>query len=120
MPRLLSIALAEPCQGFADRSDRRADGLSLRLHQIDIFRIAQGLLEQQFVDRSATTKSDLVFQCRRVKQIAQRAADDQVLLDLPRVGPRGCRTPGLDVGTRNQKSISTGSLITSFHRASFS
>src|SRR3569623_1990823 len=108
MPRLLSIALAEPRQGFADRIDRRADGLSMRLHQIDIFRIAQGLLDQQFVDRSATTNSDLVLHCRRVELIALQAADVLVLLVLPRVGPRGCRTPGLDVGTRNHISISTG------------
>ena len=53
-------------------------------------------------------------------KLAQRVADDQVVLDLPRVGPRGFHAPSLDVGTRNQKSISTGSLITSFHRASFS
>ena len=60
VPGLLPVALAEPRQGIADRIDRRADGLGLCLHQVDVFRIAQRLLEQQLVDGRAAAEGDLV------------------------------------------------------------
>ena len=64
-------------------------------------------------------KDDLACQCRRIEQIAQRAANDQVLLDLPQVRPRRLRAPFLQVRPRYQESTSTGSLITSIHFESF-
>jgi hypothetical protein len=83
MPGLFTVALAEPRQGVTDRIDGTADGFGPRLHQVDVLRIAQRLLEQQLVDRGAAAEGNLALQRRRVEQIAQRTADDQVLFDLP-------------------------------------
>ena len=85
-----------------------------------VFGIAQRLLEQQFVDCRSTPERDLVLQRRRIEQVAQRAADDQVLLDLPQVRPGRLDTPCLQVGGGNHSATSTVSLIMSFHLAFFS
>ena len=114
MAGLLALALAQPRERIADGVDRGADGLGLRLHQIDIFGVAQRLLEQQLVDGRATAEGDLSGERWRIEQVAECAADDQVLLDLRRVRPRGVRPPGLDVGLGDQSSTSTTSLISSF------
>jgi len=64
--------------------DRGADGLCLGLHQVDVFGAAQRLLEQQLVDGRAAAKGDPAGERWRIEQVAERAADDQVLLDLRR------------------------------------
>ena len=90
------------------------------LHQINIFGVAQRLLKQQLVDNGTTAKGDLPLEHWRIKQVAQRPADDEVLFHLTRIRPRGLNAPGLDVGIGYQKSISTSSFITSFHLVFFS
>jgi len=44
-------------------------------------------LEQQFVDRSATTKRDLAAQRIRVEKVAEYTANDEILLDLTQIRP---------------------------------
>lgn len=48
------------------------------------------------------------------EDVAQRATDDEVLFDLPRVRPWRRRGPFLDVGGRNHASISSGTFRLSF------
>ena len=79
---LRSVALAQPRERVTNGIDCGADGLRLCLHQIDVFRIAQGFPEEQLVDRRPTTNGNLSHQCRRVEQVTQCAGDDQVLLNL--------------------------------------
>src|SRR5207342_878172 len=97
-----------------DGVDRGAYGLCRGLHQVDVFGVAQRLLEQQLVDGRAAAEGDLAGERGRIEQVAERAADDQVLLDLRRVRPRGVLPPGLDVGLGDQASTSTTSLTSSF------
>jgi hypothetical protein len=69
------------------------------------------------VDCGAAPKSDPAFQLWRVEEIAERAADNQILLDLPQVRPRCFRAPFLKVRARDQASTSTRSLMSSIHLA---
>lgn len=114
------IALAQPGQSLADGIDSGADGLGARLHEIDIFGIAQRLFEKQLMNCSATSERDPVAQISCTEEIAQCSANNQILLHLPQVGPRSLCAPCLNVSAGNQASISTGSLIKSFHREFFS
>ncbi len=98
MPGLLPAALPEPRQRRANRIDRAADGLGMRLDQIDILRVAQRLLEELLVDRRAAAECDLPRQRRRTEQVAQGATDDQGLLNLPQVRPSRFRTPRVQEG----------------------
>ncbi len=50
--------------------------------EVDIFGIPDGLGEMQFVERGAAAKPQLVFQEIIREKLDERAADDQVLLDL--------------------------------------
>src|ERR1017187_2633051 len=68
----------------------------------------------------AAAKSDLPLQCLAAEKVAERAADNQVLLDLPEIRPGRVGAPFLQVSVGNQVSISTGMLITSFHFGFFS
>ena len=114
MAGLLALAPAQPGERIADGIDRGAYGFCLCLHQVDVFGVAKRLLEQQLVEGCATAEGDLSGERWRIEKFAERAADDQVLLDLRRARPRGVRTPGLDVGLGDQASTSTTSLISSF------
>jgi hypothetical protein len=76
VPRLLAVALAEPGKRVADGVHRRADRLCLRLHQVDVFRVPQRLLEQELVDGRAAAERDLSGKRGRVEQVAERTADD--------------------------------------------
>ena len=75
MPGLLAVALAEPRQRVADGVHRGADGLGLCLHQVDVFGVAQRLLEQQLVDGRAAAERDLSGKRWRSEQVAECAAD---------------------------------------------
>jgi hypothetical protein len=70
MSGVVAPALPEPRQCVTDCIDCRANGFGRRLHEIDVFRVAQRSLEKQFVDCCATAKSNLSFQGRRVEEIA--------------------------------------------------
>jgi len=120
MTGAVAMEVAEPRQRLANRVDRRANPLRADLHQVDILRVAQRLSEQQLVDCGAAAKGDPAFQLRRVEEIAERAADDQVLLDLPQIRPRRARAPLLKVSARNQASTSTRSLMSNIHLGFFS
>jgi hypothetical protein len=45
MPGLLALALAQPRERIANGIHRGADGLCVGLHQVDVFGVAQRLLE---------------------------------------------------------------------------
>jgi hypothetical protein len=45
MPGLLALALAQPRERIANGVHRGADGLCVGLHQVDVFGVAQRLLE---------------------------------------------------------------------------
>jgi len=115
--RVLALAVAEPRESLADGVGSRTDLLALCLNQVYVFGVAKRLLEDQLVDRGAAAKRDLACQRRCVEQIAQRAADNQILLDLLRGRPWSLGAPLLNVRCGNQKSASTGSLMMSFHLA---
>ena len=120
MAGLLALALAQPGQRVADRVHRLPDGLGACLYQVDVFRVTQGLREEQLVDGRAAAESDLAVQGGCGEQVAQGTADDQVLLDLSQVRPWCMGPPGLDVGQRDHASVSTASLTSSFQRATLS
>ena len=115
VPGLFALALAQPGECVADGIDRRADRFGFRLHKVDVFRVAQRLLEEQLVDRGSTAEGHLASQCWRVEEVAQCAADDQILLYLRRVRPGRAGSPGLDVRLRDQASTSMVSFSSSFH-----
>lgn len=85
------------------------------MYEIDVLGITQWLLEQQLVNRRTTAEGDASRQSRRVEQITERTTDNEILLYLAKIWPGCLCAPRLYVGTRNQASTSTGSLITSFH-----
>ena len=115
--RMDAIAFAEPREGIPNRIDYAANRLGLRLNQVDVFRVSQRLAEQQFVDRGAAAKGQLSLQWRMVEEVADGSADNQVLLNLPKVGPRCARRPLLDICSGDHESISTCTLTSSFHSA---
>lgn len=117
MARLLAFAVTEPRQSLTNGAGGSADLLGLCLYQVDVFGVAKRLLEEQFVDSRAAAKRNLAHQCWRIEQVAQGAADNQILLDLLRGRPGSFGAPFLDVRCGNQKSASTGSLMMSFHLA---
>ena len=51
---------------------------------------------------------------RVIEDVAQRAADDQILFHLPRIWPWRRPAPFLDIGAGNHASISTGALRINF------
>ncbi len=61
VPGLLALGLSEPREGITDRIDRFPNRLSLRLNEVDVFGVAQRLLEEKLVDRRATTKGNLAL-----------------------------------------------------------
>ena len=63
----------------------------------DIFRIPNGRREVQLVEGGPTPKPQLLGQERVGEHGDQGAGDDEVLLDLTRIGPGRLRAPGGDV-----------------------
>ena len=117
---LFTIALTEPGESFAYCINGRADRFHLRLHEIDVFRVAQWLSEQQLVNGRAATKGDFAFEILAVEEIANRTADDKVLLHLPEIRPGSMCGPFLQVRDGYHRSISTGTLMMSFQAGFFS
>jgi hypothetical protein len=76
VPGLIAPALSEPRQRIPNRVNSLSDGFGSRLHEIDVFGIAQRLFEQELVDRRTTAKSDSSIQYRRVEKVAQRTGND--------------------------------------------
>src|SRR3546814_9764302 len=84
----------------------RADGASRGPHKIYVLRIAQRLLEVQLVQRRSTPEPQLISKKRIAEQFDERAADEEVLLDLPLFRPRCHLRPGDDIHRRDHSSIS--------------
>jgi hypothetical protein len=59
MPGLAATAFTQPRQALANAIHCFPDTPRLGLHKIDIFRVAQRLLEQQLVDCGAPAKGNL-------------------------------------------------------------
>jgi hypothetical protein len=76
MPGLAASAFTQPRQALANAIHCFPDTPRLGLHEVNIFRVAKGPLEQQLIDCSAAAKGDLSGQCWRVEEIAKRAADN--------------------------------------------
>jgi hypothetical protein len=64
MPGLLAVELPEPRQCLTNRIHGRTDRFRSRLHEVNIFGVAQWLLEQQSVDSRAAAECDLAAQMR--------------------------------------------------------
>lgn len=60
--RLMAVTVTQPCERITHCIDHDTNWLRLHLHQVNVFRVAQGLLEQQLVDGG--TKGDLACQHR--------------------------------------------------------
>jgi hypothetical protein len=104
---LHELWIAEPwIQHFTHAGQHRADGASGRAHQIDVFRIAQWLWEVQLVECGSAANAQLRFQKLIGKQGHHRAADDEVLFDLPLFGPRCSLRPCDNIEAGNHSSIS--------------
>jgi hypothetical protein len=80
-------------QAFSPPVEDRTDGPRRRSDQIDILRVPEGRGEVQLVQRRAATEPELLAQQRIGEQIDDRAADDQLLLDLPLLCPRNDVAP---------------------------
>ena len=117
---LFTIALTEPGESFAYPINGRADRFHLRLHEIDVFRVAQRFFEQQLVNGRAASKRNLALQCLAAEQVTDRTADDKVLFHLPEIRPGSMCSPFLQVCDGYQRSISTGTLMMSFQAGFFS
>ena len=113
MRRGVALERSEPRQHLAQGIHRRTDRLSTTLHEVDVFRVAKRLTEQPLVNRRSGAERESVSQERLTEDVAERATDDQVLFDLPRLSSRRRRAPRLDVGPRNHASISTGTYAVS-------
>jgi hypothetical protein len=80
--RLFALAVTEPRQGLTNGVGGCADLLGMCLYQVDVFGVSKRLLEEQFMDGGAAAKRNLARQRWRIEEIAQGAADNQILLDL--------------------------------------
>jgi hypothetical protein len=60
--------------------------------KINVFRIAQGLGKVQLVKSRAAPKSQFFVQEGIAEEFYQRTGNDEVLLHLPRLGPRSYLT----------------------------
>jgi len=120
MSRLFSLARPQPSQCLANSIHSGTDGFRPSLNQINIFRVAQRLREQQLVNGSAAPKCNPLGDEGIVEQVAQCTRNNQILLDLSQIWPRRVGTPGMQVGDRDQASISTVSFTTNFHFEFFS
>jgi hypothetical protein len=114
---LRAIALAEPRKRTANPVNNAANRLLLHLHEVNVFRVPQWLAKEQLVDGRAAAKRELASKFITVEKIAQRAGDNQVLLDLSLIGPWSFGGPLLNMGDGYQASISTGTFTMSFQSA---
>lgn len=111
------VAMAHPrLEHAADAVQQRPERTCGRAGQIDVFGVAQRLGQMQLVERAAAAKTQLVAQEGVSKQFDQRPADDEILLDLPELDPRGGLTPRDDVHHRNHSSSSGRRRTNTFQR----
>lgn len=104
----------QPLQSVADCLQQGLDGAWLQIDEVDIFRIAQRLGHQEFVDGGATTECQLSLKSRMTEQIVQGSTDDQILFHLPRVWPWSLQRPGLNEPIGDQSSSSSVWFTSSF------
>ena len=83
-------------------------------HEIDILRVARRGQMKRVEGRAAAKRERVVKDVVR-KDRHQRAADDQILLDLRILRPRRLRPPFENVIAWNHRSISTSAFTNSFH-----
>lgn len=74
----------------------------------NLLRHHAGGLNEELIERGPAAERDLLRQLRVPEDLHDRARQDQVLLDLRVVLPRGRRTPGGDVGLLDHGSTSSG------------
>src|SRR6266852_6962878 len=114
MSGCFAAARPEPRQCLTQGVDRVANRFGPHLHEVDIFRGPEWVKEQQLMDGGAATKREALSEVGLLEDVAQRSADDEVLFDLARVGPRRRRGPFLDIGAGNHASIASGTFRLSF------
>ena len=83
-------------------------------HEIDILRVARRGQMKRVEGRAAAKRERVVKDVVR-KDRHQRAADDQILLDLRILRPRRLCPPFENVIAWNHRSISTSAFTNSFH-----
>jgi len=66
--------------------------------------------EMKLIERRAAPERKRIAQVPMRKYLDERAADDEILLDLEVLNPRGYRPPLGDVVTRDHSSASTFAL----------
>ncbi len=108
----------EPRQHVAQGIDRGADRFGTTLHEIDVFRVGERLAKQPLVNRRRAAERQSVSEKGLTEDLAERASDDEILFDLPRLSPRRRDAPRLDVGPWNHASSSTGKFSWSLQVAS--
>src|SRR5690606_8804474 len=105
----IGLCLAKPrFQRGANTVEDRPNRAGARPHEVDVFRVAQRCGEMQLVERRAAPKAQFAPQERIGEYSDKRAADDEVLLDLPLAYPRCDAAPGGDIVLRDHSSISGG------------
>ena len=105
---------AEPGENSTNPVNRGTNGFRSHLHQIDVFGIPERVSKEELVDGRPAAERETLREPRVIEDGAQRAADDQILLHLPRIWPRRRPAPLLDIGAGNHASISTGALRINF------
>jgi len=105
---------AEPGENSTNRVNRGTNGFRAHLHQIDVLGIPERMRKEELVDGRPTAERHTLGEPRVIEDVAQRAADDQILFYLPWIGPRRRPAPLLDKGAGNHASISTGALMINF------
>lgn len=114
MGRRFTAARPEPRQDPANGVNGVANRFRPHLHEVDILRVSERVMEQELVDGSAAAKRKAIGEERLVEDVAQRPADDEVLFDLAQIGPRCRCRPLLNIGAGNHASISSGTFRLSF------
>ena len=109
--RLFPPRFAKPrIEGRAQRFHHRPGGSGFRLDQVDILGVAGGRFQVQFVQRRPATEGKGFMQDRLRKDGHQRAANNEVLLNLEVLHPGCVAAPFRDEVTRNHNWSSTSVL----------
>lgn len=86
----------DPAQGLPDALEDGADRLVPQEHEIDVVRVPRGWGKNDLVERSPTAEGGLLLDQGIVVEIDDGSADDEVLLHVGVIGPRGVLTPRSD------------------------
>jgi len=98
-------------ENAAERLHHRACRFRFRLNEVNVFGIPGGRLQVKLVQRRSTTEGESLMERGMREYLDQRAADDEVLLDLEVLNPRRFRPPFGDVVARDHRSGSTSALM---------